>query len=137
MVKHCGLDQIRVDHIRTQERGRVFIVWNQQELNKWAGCRDAKPMTETVQAIFDGEVYGYWIKDSNGDDLESSEHDSCWGFIGDSDYCLGEARQAVDSILAFRRKARLQSLATWIRNRVPLLKRQELLAALPPIDSHA
>lgn len=34
----------------------------------------------------DGEVYGYIITDKEGNDVES-----CWGFIGDIDYCKAEA----------------------------------------------
>ena len=38
-----------------------------------------------------GNVYGYRITNNDGNEL-----DSCWGYIGDSDYCLEEAKRVVD-----------------------------------------
>jgi hypothetical protein len=39
----------------------------------------------------DGEVYGYVVTTLDGDDV-----DSCWGFIGDIDYCKEEANSAAE-----------------------------------------
>ena len=36
-----------------------------------------------------GDCYGFIIEDKDGDEL-----DSCWGFVGDLDYCMKEARDA-------------------------------------------
>lgn len=46
---------------------------------------------ETYDDYLTGNVYGYIIKDS-----EDEELDACWGFIGDSDYCLSEAKASAD-----------------------------------------
>lgn len=46
---------------------------------------------ETYDDYLTGQVYGYRIEDENGDEL-----DSCWGFIGDYEYCLDEARSSAD-----------------------------------------
>ncbi len=45
----------------------------------------------TFNQWLSGEVYGYDVSlhNSDGEDLSS---DSCWGFYGDEDYCLGEAK---------------------------------------------
>ena len=40
---------------------------------------------EEFAAYLRGEVYGYQVEDEDGEII-----DSCWGFIGDSDYCLTE-----------------------------------------------
>lgn len=42
-----------------------------------------------------GEVYGYVVEDADGENL-----DSCWGFIGDTDYCLKEGVAVAESIWA-------------------------------------
>lgn len=38
-----------------------------------------------------GECYGYVIRE-DGDEIEGEQLDSCWGFLGDMDYCLEEAK---------------------------------------------
>lgn len=125
MLAHDGFESARVRQIRTNDTGRVYVVWDQTDLDKYAGMADAKAPIETVQAFFDGEVYGFVVSE-DGETLES-----CWGFVGDSDYCLSEARAAADSIMESRRRQHLAAVAKWARNRVPLPVRQSLLAALP------
>ncbi len=44
---------------------------------------------ETYDQYLTGQVYGYVIEDSDGDDV-----DSCWGFFG-LDYAISEAKSAV------------------------------------------
>lgn len=46
-----------------------------------------------------GEVYGYRIEDENEEEL-----DSCWGFLGDYEYCLEEARGSADYWAEQKRK---------------------------------
>lgn len=41
-----------------------------------------------------GQVYGYVIENNIGDQLES-----CWGFIGDVDYCILEAKSVAESCI--------------------------------------
>lgn len=43
-------------------------------------------------SYLEGEVYGYIVKDEDGNDL-----DSCWGFLGDIDYCKQEAQSVAKS----------------------------------------
>ena len=97
LLKHGGFDNIRVKTIHAG-RDPLFFVWDQSELDKYAGTQDAKPCTDSAESCLNGEVYGYWIKDKNGDDLPSELHDSRWGFVGDIKYCIGEAKSAADSI---------------------------------------
>lgn len=46
---------------------------------------------ENLDSYIRGEVYGYKIIDAEGTEL-----DSCWGFLGDMDYCISEAKAVVD-----------------------------------------
>lgn len=46
---------------------------------------------EIWDAYLSGEVYGYVVLDNNGEHV-----DSCWGFYGDMDYMISEAKAAVD-----------------------------------------
>lgn len=47
-----------------------------------------------LNAYCQGDVYGYVIHDENNNEI-----DSCWGYVGDIDYCLGEARKIIDSLV--------------------------------------
>ena len=97
LLKHGGFSDIRVKTINAI-RDPYYFVWDKAELDKYAGCKDAKPMIESSESCLNGEVYGYWIKNSDGDDLPSELHDSCWGFVGDIEYCIEAAKEAADSI---------------------------------------
>jgi hypothetical protein len=46
---------------------------------------------KSLDQFIRGEVYGYVIIDAEGNDT-----DSCWGYLGDSDYCLNDAIELVD-----------------------------------------
>ena len=77
-----------------------------------------------------GDVYGYVIRDGEGDALTGEEHDSCWGFYGDDFAKSGleeAAANAVDCIIHWRRKARQGRLLDLIRARVPLHHRAAIL----------
>lgn len=41
-----------------------------------------------------GEVYGYVVQLRDADGGEIGDEDSCWGFIGEEDYCLHEAMES-------------------------------------------
>ena len=53
-----------------------------------------KAEVKTWDEYLSGEVYGYEITDSQGNNI-----DSCWGFYGDIDYCVSQAKNYIDSIL--------------------------------------
>lgn len=64
-----------------------------------------------------GDVYGYTI-----DELDNS----CWGFYGDyPEYggAIAAAKSAIDWHIETERKAKIERVKTWIRNRVPLTHR--------------
>lgn len=69
-----------------------------------------------------GQVYGYVVEDEYGE-----EADSCWGFVGESDYCMEEGVFAAQGCARYYRKRRLSFIRDMVRNRVPLEKRQHLL----------
>jgi len=74
-------------------RSTFLLVFLQSELDAYAGGKNAISCRDTCQNIVDGEVYGFDILDANGDSVES-----CWGFIGDADYCLKEAVAVAESL---------------------------------------
>ncbi len=123
MLYYSGNETMRVEEIRSQ-RETYFYVWYQDELDKYAGMKNAKPMLESIQSYFDGEVYGYVVKDKDGEDMKGTMSDSCWGFVGDVSYCLDEGKSAVDWIFDKVRELRQKRVKELLRNKVPLLVRQ-------------
>ena len=87
VLESCGLDleDVKVERFSTQD-AEVYVAWSQKELDLYAGIKDARAPLETVRYFLDGDVYGFTVKDADGDVLES-----CGGFIGDSLDVLKEA----------------------------------------------
>lgn len=115
------LDDIRVERFDTRS-DCYFMVWRQSELDSYAGVKHAKPPRDTVKAVIDGDVWGFTVEDSDSDIVES-----CWGFVGDAEYCLNEAIATARSFVQHDRKERIARLKTLIQNRVPLVKRAAIL----------
>jgi hypothetical protein len=68
----------------------------------------ARAALSTYTSWCNGEVYGFQVLDCDGETL-----DSCWGYIGDSDYCLSEgiaaAQSEVESIIKQKAKEKLEA----------------------------
>jgi len=86
-------------------RDGVYYVERAAVLKEWKRTRMSKKLREKVSKILQGEVkvyghyaagevYGYVVKDPDGEDTDMS----CWGFYGDyhDDYMLGEAKAQID-----------------------------------------
>lgn len=103
IIREAGLESMRVELLRTNDSSHWFLVWDQNDLDKYAGVENAKPATASAQAWLDGEIYGYSIQGPDSDSTDDFE-DSCWGYIGDSSYCIDDAKRVVDSKIARARK---------------------------------
>jgi hypothetical protein len=109
------------------DSGRVGVVYVKKEkaqkefgehypdaleaMSKIQGCMRGE--VETFSQFLNGEVYGYVVKNSDGETL-----DSCWGFIGGADklspieYVMSEAKDAAKHFLGERyRQAAEKALA--------------------------
>lgn len=69
-----------------------------------------------------GEVYGYRVEDEEGYHVES-----CWGYNGERKDALEEGVSAAKEIIKNDIKEHLKKLKVWIKNRVPLDKREPLI----------
>ena len=87
-------------HSQTYQSGATYyLAFWQSELDAYAGTKNAESCISSCQSIVDGDVYGFVISGPYDEDGEESEDfddhlDSCWGFIGESDYCLSEGESA-------------------------------------------
>lgn len=70
-----------------EEYGDVGKIWNKKA--KTTAEKHLKGEVETYDSFLRGEVYGYNIEGPLSDD-------SCWGFLGDKDECIAEAKSTVD-----------------------------------------
>lgn len=55
---------------------------------------------KVYSAWLEGDVTGFIVEDEEGEHL-----DSCWGFIGDQDYCLAQGKESAEHILQARSEA--------------------------------
>lgn len=95
--------------------GFIFAAKKEWRLNKSAR-KAAASLIETWNQYLTGDVYGYIVEDGEPDE------ESCWGFYG-YDYCVEQAKEQADSILAHRLKAKTEKAKAFIKNAVPLDKR--------------
>jgi len=75
-----------------------FIYISREDAHKKFGPRPKSKTMKLLQAeiieydcYISGQVYGYIVKDSSGND-----QDSCWGFYGEIDYVISQAREFID-----------------------------------------
>lgn len=66
----------------------------------------ADSLLEEWNTYLSGNVWGYVIEDEDGDHI-----DSCWGFYGDPEDCMKEAKQAADAELRLEIKIQLEEMA--------------------------
>lgn len=81
---------------------------------------------ETYDQFLTGDVYGYQVVDSKGEDA-----DSCWGYFGHdhkSSGLLDSAQNAVDCDIVSKQKASTKKLKALIRGKAPLETRAAVLA---------
>lgn len=128
ILRYEELTDIEVWQFQTNGRQTVYAIANKSALVKWSGNADCtlESFASSIESYLDGECYGYVVKRVDGDDI-GEIGDSCWGFVGDSEYCIEEAKSWIDSHLRYVAKQRQLKLKTLIRNHAPLHLRSALL----------
>lgn len=75
-------------------KARAIKEWGKKILTKKAREQAIKCLQGEIKDLdqyLTGTVYGFRVLDPNGDEI-----DSCWGFYGDSDYCLSEGMASAE-----------------------------------------
>ena len=84
------LSDLKVEQFgRGDCRETYYLCFWQSEFDAYCGGKDCKSSLDSCQAILDGEVYGFIVSSDDDDHMES-----CWGFIGDAEYCMSEGKAA-------------------------------------------
>ena len=84
------LSDLKVEQFgRGDCRETYYLCFWQSEFDAYCGGKDCKSSLDSCQAILDGEVYGFIVSSDDDDHIES-----CWGFIGDAEYCMSEGKAA-------------------------------------------
>ena len=74
---------------------------------------------KTYDSYVSGQVYGYRILDNKENDI-----DSCWGYYGDTDYLIQEAKGHIDYIIEHERKEKQKKVKSLIKTKVNLQYRK-------------
>lgn len=83
----------------------------------------ARQACEVFNDWVNGNVYGYMVKDKDGNDIGS-----CWGFFGDWEgYLLSEAKSNIDYWINEQNKKKQRKLKSLIQNGVNLQEREVTL----------
>lgn len=106
----CGEPQLETDPFycpRIWDESKGHVNWpRERSAEEWIREQLLLEVKE-YDAYLRGEVYGF-VVDEDGPDEES-----CWGFIGDVDYCKQEANEAAEGVAqerAWRHKQRGRAL---------------------------
>ena len=83
-----------------------------------------KSMVKELDDHMTGNIWGYTITDSDDEFV-----DSCWGFVGDPEYCMEQATSEATSLLTYARGKRIRKLKVLIKQHVPLLDRLPIVGA--------
>lgn len=100
----------------TSHVGAMFMAKSEWRLSKSAE-KFAEARIEAWNQYLSGSVYGYQVE---GDICD----DSCWGFYGDTDYVIGEAKSQIDYAIGEALKKKARKTKAYIQNHVPLEKRE-------------
>jgi hypothetical protein len=82
----CGIIYVTCEDIR-REYHRKRITPRLREIVKTILAKEVRDMDNYLN----GNVYGFIVRDLDGEEISS-----CWGFLGDIDYCRQEAGVATD-----------------------------------------
>jgi hypothetical protein len=89
------------------KKRKPYQVWNKELEKKVTECLESE--IKIYDDYLNGNVYGFVITGPNGEEVEDG---SRWGFIGDIEYCISEAKETVDSLFKFQKRLVLDKVSS-------------------------
>lgn len=138
LYDHSGITMSTTKFSCSWDSGQVGIIYITREkiIKEYSCKRISKKLKENIYKCLKAEVqeydyyltgnsWGYRIKDSDG-----KEVDSCFGFYGDGfdnslDYMEDEILVSIKHLKTQKVKKHCSMVKTWIKNKVPLINRQQ------------
>lgn len=128
LYDHSGITMSTAPFSCPWDSGQVGYIYASRVKLAEEGIKDGEATlrqeVETYDQYLRGDVYGYDIEGEDGESL-----DSCWGFFG-FDYVRQQALEALEYWVEEYRRAHLEQVKVFIKHKVPLDKRMDLLRPL-------
>lgn len=86
----CSFDSGQVGWVIVTESKKAEMGFGEMMTEQWEEV--IKGDVKTYDDYLTGQVFGYEVVGKEGDTLES-----CWGYVGDMDYCLTEGKSVAES----------------------------------------
>lgn len=86
----CSFDSGQVGWVIVTESKKAEMGFGEMTTEQWEEV--IKGDVKTYDDYLTGQVFGYEVVGKEGDTLES-----CWGYVGDMDYCLTEGKSVAES----------------------------------------
>ena len=105
---HCPWDSGQVGYVY-MTKAKAIKEWGKKICSKHVKDMVYKCMQHEIEALdnaMTGNVYGYNIEPPKSGGCD----DSCCGFNGDMNYCLQEAKSAIDCHIAYTEKKKQEAL---------------------------
>lgn len=110
-----GIIYVSIKKVKKEFNWKVLTAKRKLQIEQYL-----KNEVKTYDQFLTGDVWYYSIEDNEGESI-----DSCGGFFG-YEYCLQEAREAIDYHIEQQRKKRQAQLKRYIINKVPIQERFQL-----------
>jgi len=122
----CQWDSGQIGFIYMDKKD-ILENWGGKKLTRKLIDKAYSYMRSSVKEFDDyitGSVYGYVVEDDEGENVES-----CWGFYGETKYCLEEGKAVAEQLIKNDIRDYVAKRKVQIKNHVPLSLRKPLKSA--------
>jgi len=115
-LEQSGWIYVEKSKVKKEYGWKVITAKRQQKIEEYL-----EGEIKTLDQYFSGDVYGFVVEGPYSDD-------SVWGFYGDTDYAISEAKDNIDCGIKHHNKKHCQHLKEQIKHHVPIEYRKPVNA---------